>query len=130
MLLVTGPGNEVSIGKIMAELGMEVFVVPCMKNQLYKQEKKIMEDRYGVTFIEKDFDLVEDLIEEIKPTFVSCEFQAQVETVRKFVPTIINMMYLCDYGYDYAIDLGTNFLTTIKQPVYEKWQGFVSKYGG
>ena len=130
MLLVTGPGNEVSIGKIMAELGMEVFVVPCMKNQLYKQEKKIMEDRYGVTFIEKDFDLLEELIEEIEPTFVSCEFQAQVETVRKFVPTIINMMYLCDYGYDYAIDLGTNFLTTIKQPVYEKWQGFVSKYGG
>jgi len=53
-----------------------------------------------------------------------------VETVRKFIPTIINMMYLCDYGYDYAIDLGTHFLKTIKQPVYQKWQGFVSKYGG
>lgn len=130
MLLVTGPANEVSIGKIMAELGMEIFVVPSMKNQLYKQEKKIMEDRYGVTFIEEDFELLGDLIEEINPDFISCEFQAQVETVKKFVPTIINMMYLCDYGYDYAIDLGTNFLKTIKQPVYEKWQGFVSRYGG
>jgi len=130
MLLVTGPANEMSIGKIMAEFGLEVHVVPCMKNRLYQQEKKIMEERYGVNFIEEDFDLLEDLIAEIQPDFVSCEFQAQVETVRKFIPTIINMMYLCDYGYDYAIDLGTHFLKTIKQPVYQKWQGFVSKYGG
>ncbi|MCP4715763.1 MAG: hypothetical protein GY868_11655 [Deltaproteobacteria bacterium] len=130
MLLVTGPANEVSIGKIMAELGVEVFVVPCMKNKLYKQEKKIMQDRYGVTFIEEDFDTLEDLIGEIKPDAVACEFQAQTETVKTFVPTIINMMYLCEYGYDYAIDLGANFFKTIKQPVYQKWQSFAAQYGG
>jgi len=31
-----------------------------MKNKFYKQEKKIMQDRYGVTFIEEDFDLLGD----------------------------------------------------------------------
>ena len=130
MLLVTGPANEVSIGKIMAEFGVEVFVVPCMKNKFYKQEKQIMQDRYGVTFIEEDFDTLEDLLDEIKPTAVSCEFQAQVETIQKFVPTIINMMYLCEYGYDYALDLGTNFFKIIKQPVFEKWQSLLAEYGG
>jgi nitrogenase molybdenum-iron protein alpha/beta subunit len=130
MLLVTGPANEVSIGKIMAEFGAEVFVVPSMRNSFFKQEKQIMQERYNVTFIEEDFDLLDDLIEEIKPTVIACEFQAQVETVKRFVPTIINMLYLTEYGYDYALDLGTHFFKTIKQPVYEKWQSFMSKYGG
>jgi len=40
------------------------------------------------------------------------------------------MLYLTEYGYDYALDLGTHFFKTIKQPVYEKWQSFMSKYGG
>ncbi len=130
MLLVTGPANEVSIGKIMAEFGAEVFVVPCMRTKFYQQEKRIMQDRYGVTFIEEDFDTLEDLIAEIKPTVVSAEFQAQVETSRTFIPTIINMVYLCEYGYDYALDLGSNFFKTLKQPVYEKWQRLMARYGG
>jgi nitrogenase molybdenum-iron protein alpha/beta subunit len=130
MLLVTGPANEVSIGKIMAEFGAEVFVVPCMRTKFYQQEKRIMQDRYGVTFIEEDFDTLDDLIAEIKPTVVSAEFQAQVETARTFIPTIINMIYLCEYGYDYALDLGSNFFKTLKQPVYEKWQGLMARYGG
>ncbi len=129
MLLASGPANEVSIGKIMAEFGAEVFIIPSMKNDLYKQEKKIMEDRYGVKFLEEDFDLLEDIIDDIKPTAISCEFQAQTETVKKFIPTIINMMYLCEYGYDYAIDLGSNFFNTIKIPVYKKWQELSAKYG-
>ena len=114
MLLVTGPANEVSIGKIMAEFGAEVFVVPAMRNKFYQQEKRIMQDRYGVTFVEEDFDTLDDLIEEIKPTVVSAEFQAQVETARTFIPTIINMVYLCEYGYDYALDLGIEFFQNIK----------------
>lgn len=129
MLLVTGPANEVSIGKIMAEFGVEVFVVPCMKNKFFQQEKQIMQDRYGATFIEEDFDILEDLIEEIKPTVVACEFQAQVETVKQFIPTIINMLYLTEYGYDYALDMGANFFKTIKLPVYEKWQNLLARYG-
>jgi len=130
VLLVTGPANEVSIGKILAEFGAEVFVVPCMKNRFYRQEKQIMQDRYGVRFIEDDFDTLEDLIGDIKPTVVSVEFQAQVESIRRFVPTIINMLYLSEYGYDYAIDLGRNFFKTLKQPVYRKWQNLMAQYGG
>ena len=58
MLLVAGPANEVSVGKIFAEFGAEVFMVPSMKNRYMQQEKKIMQERYGVTFIEEDFDTV------------------------------------------------------------------------
>ena len=128
--MVSGPANEVSIGKIMAEFGAEVFIVPAMKNLFYKQEKEIMQERYGVTFIEQEFDLLEDLIDEIKPTAISCEFQAQTETISQFIPTTINMMYLCEYGYDYAIDLGTNYFKLTRPPVYEKWQGLLARYGG
>ncbi len=130
MLLVTGPANEVSIGKIMAEFGAEVHVVPCMKNAFYKQEKKIMQERYGVTFIEDDFDTIEDVIDDINPTVVAVEFQAQVESMKRFVPTVINMLYLTEYGYDYALDLGANFFANLKQPVYEKWQTLMEQYGG
>ncbi len=130
MLLITGPANEVSIGKIMAEFGAEVFVVPCMRTKFYQQEKRIMQERYGVTFVEEDFDTLDDLLDRIKPTVVSAEFQAQVETAKTFIPTIINMIYLCEYGYDYALDLGTNFFKTLKQPVYEKWQKLMARYGG
>ena len=130
MLMVDGPANEVSVGKIFAEFGAEVFVIPSMKNKFYKQEKKLMQDRYGVTFIEEDFDLLGDIIDEIKPTAVSVEFQAQPECVSRLVPTFINMLYLCEYGYDYAIDLGTNFFKNMHKPVYENWQGLMKKYGG
>jgi len=130
MLMVDGPANEVSVGKIFAEFGAEVFVIPSMKNKFYKQEKKLMQDRYGVTFIEEDFDLLGDIIDEIKPTAVSVEFQAQPECVSRLVPTFINMLYLCEYGYDYAIDLGTNFFKNMHKPVYENWQGLMQKYGG
>jgi len=33
-LLVTGPSNEISIAKILAEFGAEVLVVPSMRNGL------------------------------------------------------------------------------------------------
>ena len=130
MLLVSGPANEVSIGKIIAEFGAEVFIVPAMKNKFMQQEKKILQDRYGVTFIEEDFDTVEDLVKEIKPTVVQVEFQAQVETVPYFIPTLINMFYLCEYGYDYALDLGSNFFRILHRPIYEKWQKLMHTYGG
>lgn len=130
MLLVSGPANEVSIGKILAEFGAEIFIVPAMRNKFYKQEKKIMEERYGAKFIEDDFDTVADLIAEIKPTVVSVEFQAQVESIKGFLPTMINMLYLTEYGYDYAIDLGTHFFKNLKQPVYQKWQNLLARYGG
>jgi nitrogenase molybdenum-iron protein alpha/beta subunit len=130
MLLVSGPGNEVSIGKIIAEFGVEVFIVPCMRNKFMQQEKKILEDRYGITFIETDFDTVEDLVREIKPNVVQVEFQAQVETVPHFIPTLINMLYLCEYGYDYALDLGKNFFRILHRPVYEKWHTLMKTYGG
>jgi len=130
MLLVTGPANEVSIGKIFAEFGASVFIVPSMKNAFYKQEKKIMQERYGARFIEEDFDSLEDVIDEIRPTVVSAEFQAQVETMKRFLPTIINMLYLTEYGYDYALDLGANFFHNLKEPVYRKWQHLMAQYGG
>jgi nitrogenase molybdenum-iron protein alpha/beta subunit len=130
MLMVDGPANEVSVGKIFAEFGAEVFVVPSMKNKFYQQEKKIMQERYGVTFIEEDFDLLGDIIDQVKPTAVSVEFQAQPECVSRLVPTFINMLYLCEYGYDYAIDLGTHFFKNMHKPVYETWQGLMKKYGG
>jgi len=130
MLLVTGPANEVSIGKILAEFGAEVFIVPCMKNKFYQQEKKILQERYAIKFIEEDFDLLGDLIDEIRPTAVSVEFQAQPETISRFLPTFINMLYLVEYGYDYALDLGTNFFKNMHKPVYETWNQLVKKYGG
>ena len=130
MLLVTGPANEVSIGKILAEFGAEVFVVPCMRNAFYRQEKELMQTRYGVTFVEDDFETLGDVIDAIEPTVVSVEFQAQVETVPRFIPTLINMLYLVEYGYDYAIDLGTNFFTTVKQPVFDRWRNLMQVYGG
>jgi len=130
MLLVSGPANEVSIGKILAEFGAEVFIVPSMKNKFYQQEKKTMQDRYGVTFIEEDFDTVGDLIDEIKPTAVSVEFQAQTETVSRLIPTFISMLYLVEYGYDYALDLGNNFFKNMHKPVYDTWSNLLKKYGG
>lgn len=129
MLLVTGPANEVSIGKIYAEFGAEVFVIPCMRNTFYKQEKAIMEERFGVTFIEEDFDTLEDVMDEVKPNVVSCEFQGQVETMSRMMPTFINMLYLCEYGYDYALDLGANYFKLLKKPVYKHWQDLLERYG-
>ncbi len=129
MLLVTGPANEVSIGKIFAEFGAEVFIVPCMKNEFIRKEKEIMQERYGVTFVDQKFDTLDDLIDEIRPTVVSVEYQGQVESMTRLIPTIINMLYLCEYGYDYAIDLGGNFFKNLKQPIYEKWQGLLNQYG-
>jgi len=130
ILMVSGPANEVSIGKILAEFGAEVFIVPSMKNKFYQQEKKIIQDRYGATFIEDDFDTIGDVIDEIRPNVVSVEFQAQTESVSRLIPTFINMLYLVEYGYDYAIDLGSNFFKNMHRPVYDTWSNLVRKYGG
>lgn len=130
MLMVAGPANEVSVGKIFAEFGAEVFVVPSMKNRFYQQEKKLMQERHGVTFIEEDYDTIGEVIDRVKPTAVSVEFQAQPECVARLVPTFINMLYLCEYGYDYAVDLGTNFFKNMHRPVYDTWRELMRTYGG
>ena len=72
---------------------------------------------------------MEDLIDEVEPTVVSVEFQAQTESMSRLLPTVINMLYLCEYGYDYALDLGANFFDVLKRPVYDHWQSLMSKYG-
>ena len=61
---------------------------------------------------------------------MSVEFQAQVETVPRLIPTFINMLYLVDYGYDYALDIGNNFFKNMHKPVYEAWGNLLKKYGG
>lgn len=129
VLLLSGPANEVSIGKIYAEFGAEVIIVPSMRGAYYQQEKKLLENRYDVRFIEHDFHSLDELIDEIQPTVVSVEFQAQTESMARLLPTVINMLYLCEYGYDYALDLGTNFFDIVKQPVYERWRRLLTKYG-
>lgn len=129
LLLVSGPANEMSLGKILAEFGAEVFIVPSMKNKFYKTEKAIMEQRHGVTFIEDDFESLEQLVEEIQPTAVAAEFQGQPETTAKLIPTITPFFFLGDYGYDYAANMGKNFRNIIKQPVWSHWQRLSQRYG-
>ena len=84
----------------------------------------------GVRTLIEVMNTLGDVIDEVKPTAVSVEFQAQPECVSRLVPTFINMLYLCEYGYDYAIDLGSNFFKNMHQPVYDTWQGLMQRYGG
>jgi nitrogenase molybdenum-iron protein alpha/beta subunit len=129
MLLVSGPANEMSMGKIMAELGAEVFVVPSMKDKYYKQERAIMEEHYGVNFIDDDFDTLEDLIGEIKPTVIANEFQAQPESSAMLIPSFCIFFYLADYGYDYALNLGRNFSNMTGPSVWQHWRQLNERYG-
>jgi len=130
-LLVTGPSNEMSIGKILAEFGAEVIIVPAMHNAFARQEQKILRDRYGsrITFHEADFDTVAQLTDVYKPDVVFADFQGRVELVHRLVPCLINENYLNEYGYDYAIDFGEHFFENLKMPVFREWQDLMDRYG-
>jgi nitrogenase molybdenum-iron protein alpha/beta subunit len=130
-LLVTGPSNEMSIGKILAEFGAEVIIVPAMRNAFARQEQTILRERYGarITFHEGDFDTVAKLADLYKPDVVFADFQARVELVHRLVPCLINENYLNEYGYDYAIDFGEHFFETLGRPVLKEWRDLVNRYG-
>jgi len=130
-LLVTGPANETSMGKILAEFGAEVIIVPSMRNQFARQEQDILKKRYGlrVTFHEDDFKKVSDLVDLYKPDVVFGDFQARVEIIRDLIPCFINENYLNEYGYDYALDFGENFFETLKEPVFDEWKDIMHQYG-
>ena len=130
-LLVTGPANETSMGKILAEFGAEVIIVPSMRNQFARQEQDILKKRYGsrVTFHEDDFKKVSNLVDLYKPDVVFGDFQARVEIIRDLIPCFINENYLNEYGYDYALDFGENFFETLKEPVFDEWKDIMHQYG-
>jgi len=129
MLLVSGPANEMSMGKIVAELGAEVYVVPSMKDKFYKQERAIMEEHYGVNFIDEDFDELEDIINEIQPTVIANEFQAQPESSAHLIPSFCIFFYLADYGYDYALNFGRNFSNMTGPAVWQHWRTMNERFG-
>jgi nitrogenase molybdenum-iron protein alpha/beta subunit len=130
-LLVTGPSNEMSMGKILAEFGAEVIIVPTMRNAFARQEQKILRDRYGsrITFHEADFDTVAQLTDDYKPDVVFADFQGRVEIVHRLIPCLINENYLNEYGYDYAIDFGEHFFSNLKTPIFREWQDLMDRYG-
>lgn len=132
VLLVTGPSNEISIGKILAECGAEVIIVPTMRNKFAQQEKKILLDRYPsqITFHEAEFDTVRKLTDFYKPDVIFADFQARVEVIRTLIPCQVNENYLNEYGYDYALDFGEYFFDNLKRPVYKEWQDLMARYGG
>ncbi len=129
-LLVTGPANETSIGKILAEFGAEVIIVPSMRNQFARQEQRVLKNRYGaqVIFHEEDFDTVSQLVDRYRPDVVFGDFQARVEVIRKLIPCHINENYLNEYGYDYALDFGEHFFESLKKPVFAEWQDIMRQY--
>jgi nitrogenase molybdenum-iron protein alpha/beta subunit len=125
-----GPASEFSMGKIMAELGAEVFIVPTMNNPFAKKEKELLTTRYQVTFIDEAFDTLNDLLETYHPDVVFTEFQGQIEVTPHFKPAFINMMYLAEYGYDFALDFGRTFHASMENPVYKRWEALMKKYKG
>ncbi len=132
VLLVTGPSNEISIAKILAEFGAEVLVVPSMRNAFAKQEQALLKARYKDRFRvrEDDFDTVLQLVDEFCPDVVFCDFQARVEVTPRLIPVLINENYLNEYGYDYALDFGENFFENLKTPVFNEWQSMMDQYAG
>jgi nitrogenase molybdenum-iron protein alpha/beta subunit len=131
-LLVTGPSNEVSIGKILAEFGALVTIVPSMRNAFARKEKALLEARYGdrIHFHEQDYNLVADLVDLYKPDVVFADFHARVEITRKLIPALITENYLNEYGYDYALDLGEYFFDNLKRPVFAEWKNLMNRYAG
>ncbi len=125
-----GPASEFSMGKIMAELGAEVFLVPTMKNPFANRERALLESRYHVNFIDEDFDTLGDLIDAYHPDAVFTEFQGLIEVIPQFKPAFINMMYLAEYGYDFALDFARNFHEAMGIPVYRNWEKLIRKYKG
>jgi nitrogenase molybdenum-iron protein alpha/beta subunit len=131
-LLVTGPANETSIGKILAEFGAEVIIVPSMRTAFARQEQELLKKRYAsaITFHEADFNKVSDLVDLYKPDIVFGDFQARVEIIQKLIPCLINESYLNEYGFDYALDFGEHFFETLKQPVFDEWKDIMRQYAG
>ena len=125
-----GPASEFSMGKILAELGAEVFMVPTMKNPFARKEREILTTRYQVSFIEEEFDTLNDLLETYQPDVLFTEFQGQIEVTPHFKPAFINMMYLAEYGYDFSLDFGRNFHESMESPVYKHWEELIKKYRG
>ena len=132
VLLVSGPANETSMGKILAEFGAEVIIVPSMRNAFARQEQEILLKRYDsrIIFHENDFNKVSDLVGLYKPDVVFGDFQARVEVIRDLIPCLINESYLNEYGYDYALDFGENFFENLKQLFFTEWKDIMSQYGG
>ncbi len=131
-LLVTGPSNEVSIGKILAEFGAQVTVVPSMRNGFARKEHALLKARYGdrIHFHEDDFNLIVDLVDQYKPDVVFSDFQGRVEITRKLIPVLVTENYLNEYGYDYALDFGEYFFDNLKQPIFEEWKNLMNRYAG
>lgn len=129
-LLVTGPANETSIGKILAECGAQVIIVPSMRNHFARCEQDILKHRYGsqVIFHEEDFETVAHLVDRYRPDVVFGDFQARVEIIRKLIPCHINENYLNEYGYDYALDFGEHFFESLKMRVFNEWQDIMRCY--
>ena len=125
-----GPASEFSMGKILAELGAEVFLVPTMKNPFAKKEREVLTGRYQVTFIDEEFDTLSELIDTYHPDVVFTEFQGQIEVTPHLKPAFINMMYLAEYGYDFALDFARNFHQAMGGPVYKKWEELLKRYKG
>ncbi len=132
ILLVTGPSNEMSVGKMLAEFGAEVIIVPSMRNNFAKKEQALLKERYGdrVVFVEDDYNTVAELVDQYKPDVVFGDFQARVELTRRLMPVLINESYLNEYGYDYAVDFGDYFFENLKRPVFKEWQDLMNRYGG
>jgi len=125
-----GPASEFSMGKILAELGAEVFLVPTMKNPFAEKERKLLTGKYQITFIDEEFDILSDLLDAYHPDVVFTEFQGQIEVTPRFKHAFINMMYLAEYGYDFALDFGKNFHEAMGSPVYRKWEELLKRYKG
>jgi nitrogenase molybdenum-iron protein alpha/beta subunit len=130
VLIVYGPASEFSLSKILADFGAEVIMVPSMRNKFAQMEKELQKKRYGLTIVEEDFDLLEDLNEMYKPDVIFCEVQGRVEIIPKLMPVFCNMMYLTAYGYDFALDIGENFHNAMKRGVLANWKDMVKRYGG
>jgi len=132
ILLVTGPSNETSIAKILAEFGAEVMVVPSMRNAFAKKELQLLRDQYKDRFLiqEDEFDTVLQLVDKFNPDVVFCDFQARVEVTPRLIPVLINENYLNEYGYDYALDFGENFFDTLRKPVFKEWREMMDRYAG
>lgn len=131
VLLVSGPSNEMSMGKILAEFGARVIIVPAMSNAFARQEKDLLKARYGdrIVFHEDDFATVAELVDRYRPDVVFADFQARVELTRRLLPVHINENYLNEYGYDYALDFGEHFFDNLKRPVFRQWQDLQARYG-
>ena len=89
-----------------------------------------MEERYGVTFLDDDCESLDELIDEIQPTIIANEFQAQMESSARLIPSFCIFFYLADYGYDYALNFGNDFSKVEGRSVWRHWRELNDRYGG